>query len=399
MSDEKTVDQLNLSEIEIRSDLRMTKASNITDGEMAAADVKNLLQIVSPELAKKAAAQVSDNMQEYPGYAKLMSENHTDVIDRIKSLTPNTDMKTLLKNSIDLRGFEDLEKKRAAEFNEVRDALNELNTIERVVETTVKPDVKGQANTNTNPSGNEVESDEIFTASASTTKIATVIPADVEKRFVRVGNKYYYAANTEAIAFEDKGNSLTTKSNGEGMAASLVAIANARGWDEIKVSGSETFKREVWLEAAAKGMHVKGYKPNEFDLAALEKRVPEGKVEKVTENFRGREKDESEKNKPQESDAAIDPNKKLAKVFELNTPVDAARKHPELAGAAALTTAVFERHSSNLNEDEKRVVLDQVKKNVVKNIANGKIPDIQVAEKNQSETRNQLNENEKDLSI
>ena len=118
-------------------------------------------------------------------------------------------------------------------------------------------------------SDNKVESDEVFTA---TQEAKPLVPKEVEKQYLRVGDKYYHPKNADVLAFEDKGNKLETRSNSEQIAESMVRIAEARGWDEIKVSGSEAFRREVWLEAASRGMHVKGYEPSEQDKAHLVKR-------------------------------------------------------------------------------------------------------------------------------
>ena len=63
--------------------------------------------------------------------------------------------------------------------------------------------------------------------------------------------------------------------------------AEARGWDEIKVSGTETFRKEVWLEAASRGMHVKGYVPSEQDKAELAKRTRE--FDPKIENRKGKQ--------------------------------------------------------------------------------------------------------------
>lgn len=54
--------------------------------------------------------------------------------------------------------------------------------------------------------------------------------------------------------------------------AALVEIAHSRGGlTEIKVNGSEEFRRAVWLEANVQGIEFKGYEPKETDLATLEK--------------------------------------------------------------------------------------------------------------------------------
>ena len=98
------------------------------------------------------------------------------------------------------------------------------------------------------------------------------IPAEVEKSYIRVGSKYHYSYKPELEAFADKGNKLETKSSGEKVVHDLVAIADARGWQHIKVKGTEEFKRHVWLEASLKGIECRGYKPTEADKAVLESR-------------------------------------------------------------------------------------------------------------------------------
>lgn len=123
--------------------------------------------------------------------------------------------------------------------------------------------------------GNEIDDDDVFSDRNATTTYRQVVPKDVESSYLRVGNKFHYSSKPDLQAFEDKGNKLETKSNSERVAADLVKIAHARGWNDIKVKGSEEFRRQVWLEASLQGMQVKGYKPSEADKALLEKRERE----------------------------------------------------------------------------------------------------------------------------
>ena len=50
----------------------------------------------------------------------------------------------------------------------------------------------------------------------------------------------------------------------------MVELAEAKGWDAIKVKGSEEFKRTVWLQASLRGLQVEGYKPKAVELSKLE---------------------------------------------------------------------------------------------------------------------------------
>ena len=109
-------------------------------------------------------------------------------------------------------------------------------------------------------------------ASADQKTASLAVPPEIERQYLRVGNKFYHPKNKDTMVFEDKGNKLETKLSSEQVAASMVAIAAARGWDDIKISGTEPFRREVWLVAAARGMRVKGYTPSELDKAELAKR-------------------------------------------------------------------------------------------------------------------------------
>jgi putative DNA primase/helicase len=49
----------------------------------------------------------------------------------------------------------------------------------------------------------------------------------------------------------------------------LVAIAQARGWNEIAVQGTERFRKEAWFAARQAGLGVQGYRPSEFEQAHL----------------------------------------------------------------------------------------------------------------------------------
>lgn len=50
----------------------------------------------------------------------------------------------------------------------------------------------------------------------------------------------------------------------------MIAVAHAKGWKEITLSGSEEFRRNAWIEASLAGIKAKGFKPVERDEAMLE---------------------------------------------------------------------------------------------------------------------------------
>jgi hypothetical protein len=91
------------------------------------------------------------------------------------------------------------------------------------------------------------------------------IPDHIRKRFVQVGHRYYFSDG--AHAFTDRGARLITPSENMEVVKSLIAIAEARGWKDITVSGSERFRKEAWGAASALGLKVRGYTPTEFERA------------------------------------------------------------------------------------------------------------------------------------
>lgn len=114
-----------------------------------------------------------------------------------------------------------------------------------------------------------------------------LIPPAIEAAYIKVGNSYHYEAKPNVQAFRDLGARLETDTNSRKVAGDLVAIADSRGWTDLKLTGTEEFKREVWLEASLRGIEVRGFKPTEADRALLIKRerdrgTPEQDLAKAT---------------------------------------------------------------------------------------------------------------------
>ena len=309
-----------------------------------------------------------------------------------------------------------------------------LASLQKADEDKTRP--RPQQATDKKPSGNAIESNEIFTASQA--DIKPIVPQEIEKQYVRVGGKFYHPKNTGLVAFEDKGNKLETRSNSEHIAESMVRIAEARGWDDIKVSGSETFRREVWLEAAARGMEVKGYSPSEQDKAQLAKRDserPANNLEKGSKKFRLSENNRDDETtlprrngadaakgldgaKGQDaakiqasSSASTDvvagseavnpkvsqtetpkPKDSRADVFRNQPPEEAVKAHPELAGAYATVAALDKKAQvDGLDEKQRAIVSAIVREFVASNIERGHIPNTKLRE-DREVTRSRSNE-------
>jgi conjugative element/phage-associated large polyvalent protein len=106
-----------------------------------------------------------------------------------------------------------------------------------------------------------------FARDASTAASANVVPEPIARRFIQVRNKYYFPGG--ARAFTDRGNRLTTPSENTEVVRSLIGIAQARGWHEITVRGTERFRQEAWVQATLVGLQVRGYNPSEVEQARV----------------------------------------------------------------------------------------------------------------------------------
>jgi len=322
------IDKEALLGMEIRAEQRALDGSDDVkvDKLMAAVDLAALKRIDDPAIKQNAIEQMAQISTEYPAYKET-----------IENTAPPA-LKEQIAASIAARVETDKpEKAKEKEPEEITRTQQVAN--------------------------NKVESDEILTASQP--DVRPIIPPEIEKNFLRVGDKFYHQKNPDKLAFEDKGNKLETESNSEQIAETMIRIAKARGWDEIKVSGSETFRREAWLEAASQGMHVKGYTPNEQDKAMLAKR--QSSTEKETE--------------------AETKEKKMAKVFASETPQNAVERYPELAGAVALAAAFDKKaEADGLSPEQRAIGAERTRQNIANRIERGDIPEIKIKEEIEVET-------------
>jgi hypothetical protein len=99
------------------------------------------------------------------------------------------------------------------------------------------------------------------------TAASRAVPEEIARRFVQVGNKYYFPDG--ARAFTDRGNRITTNSENTEVVLSLIGIAQARGWHVITVRGTERFRKEAWFAASIAGIAVRGYNPSDFEQSHL----------------------------------------------------------------------------------------------------------------------------------
>lgn len=87
------------------------------------------------------------------------------------------------------------------------------------------------------------------------------------------GLGFYADANIQAPAFRDKGRQLAAAKSDPNAIRDMTAIAQHRGWTIVAVRGSASFRREAWLAGRTVGIEVRGYRPTERDVQALDRRI------------------------------------------------------------------------------------------------------------------------------
>jgi hypothetical protein len=421
----------SLRNIELRAELReqaQVQASKRgaplpnNEAERASADAKDFANIKSPGPQEQAAIQMAENLRGSDSYRAALDSQAPELAARVDALDKIDQAKSAAKEDRKRVEFEAMQADKAATAREWTDeqarsrfaqdaaALDKTTDLtERYLRSvdmalaarnnaSYRSALSEQAASNeasakeqaAQPAparaerqegtkaatGNRIESDEIFTASKAESQFA--VPKEIERKYVRDGNRFYDPKEGSTVAFEDKGNRLETNSNSEQVAETMVKIALARGWDEIRVSGSETFRKEAWLEAAAHGMHVKGYIPSEQDKEQLAKRVPTAGAEaqpRTEPDFRGRET----------GTGSESIERTRAKAFAERPPAEAAREYPELSGAYALAASLERKvEADGVSAKDKAAIMAIVRQRMANSIERGDIPEVKIREEREA---------------
>jgi hypothetical protein len=104
---------------------------------------------------------------------------------------------------------------------------------------------------------------------ADKSRAAAPMPAHIAAKYLVKGDTYHF--DDQTVAFVDKGTSLTVQTHNRAIIEDLVAIAKARDWQAVTVSGTQAFRREAWQAAASAGLTVSGYTPSEIERVAVER--------------------------------------------------------------------------------------------------------------------------------
>jgi hypothetical protein len=164
------------------------------------------------------------------------------------------------------------------------------------------------------------------------------VPAELESRFLRVGNKLYRSAHDKepvATITPDR-----IKAKDQQSLPDLIRLAKENGWTAIKITGDDEFKRAAYLAASAQGIRIDGYRPDEKTKAAADR-------EQARQAGAPPVKEQAPRtsNQVRDSKEQVDPRVDLAERFRRQSDVQNA-KDPELRKAqshVALAMTVAEK--------------------------------------------------------
>ena len=90
-----------------------------------------------------------------------------------------------------------------------------------------------------------------------------------DKRSTRV---YYSDYQQKSEVMRAGPGKITTKLDDRQTVGAMLDLAQTRGWDTVKLRGSEDFKREAWVQAQQRGIETEGYQPKATDRQEAERR-------------------------------------------------------------------------------------------------------------------------------
>jgi hypothetical protein len=158
-----------------------------------------------------------------------------------------------------------------------------------------------------------------------------ILPRRITQAYTEVDGKFF-AKDSNRLMFHDKGDKLATSTTDKDAIADMVAYAKAKQWDSLKLTGSQEFRREAWLQAESQGIRTQGYTPKDADIAELKELTQARSTNSITPL----------QERKQERDAAT------------AEPAVAAPRHDLNKNQAAMHDAATKNVSANMQELQKK---------------------------------------------
>lgn len=191
------------------------------------------------------------------------------------------------------------------------------------------------------------------------------VPADLESRFLRVGDKLYRSAHDKEPVATITADRIKAKD--QQSLPDLVRLAKENGWTSIKITGDEEFKRAAYLAASAQGIKIDGYRPDQLTRAAADREQARQAGAAPAKEPTARTSNQARDTKEQ-----VNPRVDLAERFRRQSDVQNA-KDPELRKAQSLVafaTTVAEKRFPGETGKQREFVAER-KEDVAARISRG----------------------------
>lgn len=83
---------------------------------------------------------------------------------------------------------------------------------------------------------------------------------------------YYSDYQQKQEVMRAKAKMITTRSDDRQTVGAMLDLAQSRGWQTVKLRGTDEFRREAWVQAQVRGMKADGYAARNTDLQEVERR-------------------------------------------------------------------------------------------------------------------------------
>ena len=95
----------------------------------------------------------------------------------------------------------------------------------------------------------------------------------LEDRFLVVtrlarGRDYEFRDQPGVVAFRERWLTMTSSVDSQAVVKAMLDRAGERGWTEVRIDGSEMFRRQAWIAATARGIRASGHEPSPTDRDA-----------------------------------------------------------------------------------------------------------------------------------
>jgi hypothetical protein len=100
------------------------------------------------------------------------------------------------------------------------------------------------------------------------------MPESIKQHYHQDGNAFRSAYQPDKLEFVDRGSRMHAYNPVSTFTTRAMAeIADKRGWKEIEITGNAKFQQSMYVEAASRGIAVRGYEPTQKDAEVLQRRA------------------------------------------------------------------------------------------------------------------------------